>query len=48
MDIIVVAARHLVEAGGGLMAIASDGDQVQRRSYPNSFHGDTGGAGWEK
>lgn len=39
--------QHLIEAGGGLMAIASDSGQVQRRSYPNSFHGDTGGAGWE-
>jgi TldD protein len=39
--------QHLIEAGGGLMAVAADGDQVQRRSYPNSFHGNTGGAGWE-
>jgi TldD protein len=39
--------QHLIETGGGLMAIAADGDQVQRRSYPNSFHGNTGGSGWE-
>ena len=37
--------QHLIEAGGGLIAIAADGDEVQRRSYPNSFHGDTGGDG---
>jgi TldD protein len=39
--------QHLIEAGGGLVVIAADGDEVQRRSYPNSFHGNTGGAGWE-
>lgn len=39
--------QHLIEAGGGLMAMAAGPDGVQRRSYPNSFHGDTGGAGWE-
>jgi TldD protein len=39
--------QHLIESGGGLMAVAADGGQVQRRSYPNSFHGNTGGAGWE-
>jgi TldD protein len=39
--------QHLIEAGAGLTAIAANGDEVQRRSYPNSFHGNTGGAGWE-
>jgi TldD protein len=42
-----VQHQHLIETGGGLVATAADGDQVQRRSYPNSFHGDTGGSGWE-
>jgi TldD protein len=39
--------QHLIESGAGLLATAADGDQVQRRSYPNSFHGNTGGSGWE-
>jgi TldD protein len=39
--------QHLTETGAMLMAVASDGHDVQRRTYPNSFHGNTGGAGWE-
>ena len=39
--------QHLIETGALLVATASAGDQVQRRSFPNSFHGNTGGAGWE-
>ncbi|PZG18973.1 TldD/PmbA family protein, partial [Spongiactinospora gelatinilytica] len=39
--------QHLMEAGAMVMAFASDGHEVQRRSYPNSFHGNTAGAGWE-
>jgi TldD protein len=39
--------QHLMETGGGLIAVAAAGDEVQRRSYPNSFHNDTGGSGWE-
>ena len=39
--------QHLIEAGGGLTAIAANGDEAQRRSYPNTFHGNTGGVGWE-
>jgi TldD protein len=39
--------QHLTEAGGGLVVIAAGAGEVQRRSYPNSFHGDTGGSGWE-
>ncbi|NUS06328.1 MAG: TldD/PmbA family protein [Nonomuraea sp.] len=39
--------QHLIESGAMAMAFASDGHDVQRRSYPNSFHGNTAGAGWE-
>jgi TldD protein len=39
--------QHLVESGAVLVALAADDNGVQRRSYPNSFHGNTGGAGWE-
>ncbi|HEX3593406.1 MAG TPA: TldD/PmbA family protein [Pseudonocardiaceae bacterium] len=39
--------QHLVETGGMLVALAAADGQVQRRSYPNSFHGNTGGSGWE-
>ena len=39
--------QHLMESGAMMLATATDGHDVQRRSYPNSFHGDTGGAGWE-
>jgi TldD protein len=39
--------QHLIETGGGLTAIAANAHEVQRRSYPNSFHGNTGGSGWE-
>jgi TldD protein len=39
--------QHLVESGAMLVAVAADDHGVQRRSYPNSFHGNTGGAGWE-
>jgi len=42
-----VQHQHLLETGGGLTAIAANDHEVQRRSYPNSFHGNTGGAGWE-
>ncbi len=44
----------LTETGGGLLATASDGDDVQRRSYPQSVpraikgqRGDFATAGWE-
>jgi TldD protein len=40
-------AQHLVETGGGLIAVAAADGEVQRRSYPNSFHGNTSGEGWE-
>lgn len=39
--------QHFVETGAMVQALASDGALVQRRSYPNSFHGNTGAAGWE-
>ncbi|WP_083283639.1 TldD/PmbA family protein [Humibacillus sp. DSM 29435] len=39
--------QHLMESGAMMVATASDGHDIQRRSYPNSFHGDTAGAGWE-
>ena len=39
--------QHLVECGAMLVATALGNGHTQRRSYPNSFHGNTGGAGWE-
>ncbi|HEX2902628.1 MAG TPA: TldD/PmbA family protein [Jatrophihabitans sp.] len=39
--------QHFVETGAGLVANAAGHDDVQRRSYPNSFHGNTAAAGWE-
>ncbi|WEH37180.1 TldD/PmbA family protein [Streptomyces sp. AM 4-1-1] len=39
--------QDFTESGAMLMAFAADRGQVQRRSYPNSFHGNTAAAGWE-
>ena len=39
--------QHFVESGGMVLAIAAGGSVVQRRSYPNSFFGNTAAAGWE-
>lgn len=39
--------QHLVETGAMLVALAAGEGELQRRSYPNSFHGNTGGSGWE-
>ncbi len=39
--------QHLVECGAMVVATALGHGDAQRRSYPNSFHGNTGGAGWE-
>jgi TldD protein len=39
--------QHFVETGGMVQASAAAGGLVQRRSYPNSFHGNTAAAGWE-
>ncbi|MCC7358012.1 MAG: TldD/PmbA family protein [Anaerolineales bacterium] len=38
--------QTLYEAGAGLTALAMDGDDVQRRSYPSPYR-QTGAAGWE-
>jgi TldD protein len=35
------------EMGGGMEAVAIDGDEFQRRTYPNPFGGDFQAAGWE-
>lgn len=42
-----VQHQHLVECGAMTMATAANEHDRQRRSYPNSFHGNTAGAGWE-
>ena len=39
--------QHLVETGAVLQATAADACGAQRRSYPNSFHGNTAAGGWE-
>lgn len=39
--------QHFVESGGMVLATAAGQGIVQRRSYPNSFHGNTAAAGWE-
>ena len=39
--------QELLETGGLLQVWAALNGEVQRRSYPNSFHGNTGAAGWE-
>jgi TldD protein len=38
--------QTLYEAGAGITALAVDGDDVQRRSYPSPYR-QTGAAGWE-
>jgi TldD protein len=39
--------QHLVECGGGIVVVAMRDGELQRRSWPNSFHGGTAGRGWE-
>lgn len=39
--------QHFVESGGMVLAVAANDHVTQRRSYPNSFHGNTAAAGWE-
>jgi TldD protein len=39
--------QELLETGGLLQVWAALDGEVQRRSYPNSFHGNTSAAGWE-
>src|SRR4051812_23465149 len=37
-----------VECGGGIQAIAVDGDELQVRSHPSAHGGDVGLGGWER
>ena len=39
--------QELMESGGGYAAVAFDGKEAHRRSYPNSFGGDFATAGYE-
>ncbi len=39
--------QELVECGGGIDALASDGENAQLRSYPSAHGGSSAGAGWE-
>ncbi len=39
--------QNILQCGGGCNATASDGDDVQTRSYPNSFGGNYHSAGYE-
>ncbi|AGL16256.1 TldD/PmbA family protein [Actinoplanes sp. N902-109] len=39
--------QHFVETGAMVLVTARGHGDVQRRSYPNSFHGNTAAAGWE-
>jgi TldD protein len=39
--------QDIVETGAGFVAIAFDGTEVQKRSYPNSFSGDFATRGYE-
>jgi len=39
--------QEIIETGGGIEALASDGTDVQTRSYPNSFRGLFQTRGWE-
>ncbi len=39
--------QDIIESGGGCNAIAFDGKEAQKRSYPNSFGGDFGTSGYE-
>ncbi len=39
--------QKLYETGGGIEAIAANEQDMQGRSYPNSFRGNHGTAGWE-
>ncbi|MCL5036537.1 MAG: TldD/PmbA family protein [Chloroflexi bacterium] len=42
-----ITEQEIVNSGGGIFAIAVDGDEVQFRSYPASFDGDIGAGGFE-
>jgi len=39
--------QHLVETGAGYETTAQEGDEIQRRTFPNSFRGDWATRGWE-
>jgi TldD protein len=39
--------QHLMETGAVLVVHAAGDGDLTRRSYPNSFHGNTAAAGWE-
>ncbi len=39
--------QSTTEMGGGIEAVAIEGDEFQRRTYPNPFGGDFQAAGWE-
>ncbi|MGB9857178.1 MAG: TldD/PmbA family protein [Dictyoglomaceae bacterium] len=39
--------QSILESGAGISAFAIEGNDLQRRSYPNSFGGDYRKAGWE-
>ncbi len=39
--------QDLMESGGGFYAVANDGKEAHKRSYPNSFGGDYGVGGYE-
>ncbi|HVP36975.1 MAG TPA: TldD/PmbA family protein [Terriglobales bacterium] len=39
--------QSILESGAGIMATAVDGNEVQRRSYPNSHRGDYATSGYE-
>jgi TldD protein len=39
--------QHFIETGGMVQSLAAGHGTVQRRSFPNSFHGNTAAAGWE-
>lgn len=39
--------QELIQTGGGIVALAVEGDEVQQRSYPNSFGRDQRSLGWE-
>jgi TldD protein len=40
-------AQTLVECGGGLLALATDGDEAQVRTHPSAHGGQVSAAGWE-
>lgn len=39
--------QSTTQMGGGIEAVAIEGDEFQRRTYPNPFGGDFQAAGWE-